>query len=208
MANPGLQISLSVKGRTCLVLGGEEEATEKIHRLLEAGARVTVVHSTLNNELRKLTASGKILHRGRRFRNTDTEGVLLIINTLREDSELASSLYELSKAQHFLVCSSDQPSVSNVMMPALVKQSHLRVAISSSGVAPALASRLRQDLEKVFDEEFGAFINWLAETRESAQASEQDMEQRVALLRQAVDGFKLSCQMTYPPSWSKDKSQT
>lgn len=208
MANPGLQISLNVKGRTCLVLGGEEEATEKILRLLDAGARVTVVHPTLTNELRTLTSSGKILHRGRRFRNTDTEGVLLIMNTLRDDEALSSSLYELSKTQQFLVCSSDQPSLSNVMMPALVKQSHLRVAISSSGVAPALASRLRQDVEKVFDEEFGTFINWLAETRESTQASEQNMEQRAALLRQAVEGFKLSCQITYPPGWDKDRSQS
>ena len=205
MANPGLQISLNVKGRTCLVLGGEEEATEKVYRLLEAGARVTVVHPTLNTELRKLTSSGKILHRGRRFRNTDTEGVLLILNTLRDDAELASSLYELSKSQHFLVCSSDQPSVSNVMMPALVKQSHLRVAISSSGVAPALASRLRQDLEQVFDEEFGTFITWLAEARESAQANVPDMEQRIASLRGAVEGFKLSCQVTYPPSWEQER---
>ncbi len=208
MANPGLQVSLSVKGRTCIVLGGEEEATEKVQRLLEAGARVTVVHPTLNSELRKLTASGKILHRGRRFRNTDTEGVLLVVNTLREDSELAASLYELSKAQHFLVCSSDQPTVSNVMMPALVHQSHLRVAISSSGVAPALASRLRQDLEQVFDEEFGAFISWLAETRETIQSQEGDPEQRVAALRQAVEGFKLSCQLQYPASWKQGQHQT
>ena len=208
MANPGLQISLNVKGRTCLILGGEEEATEKTHRLLEAGAKVIVVHPSLNDELRKLTASAKILHRGRRFRQSDTEGALLIINTIRDDEELSTSLYELSKAHHFLVCSSDQPSLSNVMMPALVTQSHLRLAISSSGVAPALASRLRQDFETAFDEEFGKFINWLAETRESVQANEESMEQRIALLRQAVEGFKLSCQITYPSSWAKENSHS
>ncbi|MFM7842331.1 MAG: NAD(P)-dependent oxidoreductase [Nitrospira sp.] len=51
MANPGFPITLDVKGRLCVVLGGDEEASDKAQRLLDAGAKVTVVSPTLNDAL-------------------------------------------------------------------------------------------------------------------------------------------------------------
>ncbi len=45
-ANPGFQISLDVRGWPVLVIGGNEEATDKVERLLEAGAKVTVISPT------------------------------------------------------------------------------------------------------------------------------------------------------------------
>ena len=132
--NPGFQLSLDVKGRTCLVLGGGDEAAEKAHRLLEAGAKVTAINPTLNDRLRKLTASAKVLHRGRLFRATDAEGVLLVINTLRGDLDFSKSLLELAKKQRFLLWSMDQPEWSTVSMPAVVSRGHLRLQNLISGL--------------------------------------------------------------------------
>src|SRR3989442_14956196 len=164
-ANPGLQISLDVKGRSCLVLGGDDEAAEKVQRLLEAGAKVTVVSPTLNDALRKLTASAKVLHRGRLFRTADAEGVVLVINTLRGNPDFSKSLYELAQRERFLLCSTDQPETSTVMMPALVSRGYLRLAISTSGVAPALASRPRKNLERCLDEKVASFWDAWATVR-------------------------------------------
>ena len=207
-ANPGLQISLDVKGRSCLVLGGDEEAAEKVHRLLDAGAKVTVISPTLNDALRKLTASAKVLHRGRLFRAADAEGVVLVINTLRGNPDFSKSLYELAKQERFLLCSTDQPETSTAMMPALVDRGHLRLAISTSGVAPALASRLRQDLEQVFDDRFASFLEWLATVRDETKATEPDAEQRRALLRDAVNGFRLTAKVEYPKAWLDEREKT
>jgi len=207
-ANPGLQISLDVKGRSCLVLGGDDEAAEKVQRLLEAGAKVTVVSPTLNDALRKLTASAKVLHRGRLFRAADADGVVLVINTFRGNPDFSKSLYELAQRERFLLCSTDQPETSTVMMPALVSRGHLRLAISTSGVAPALASRLRQDLEQVFDDKVASFLEWLATIRDETKATEPDAEQRRALLRDAVNGFRLTGKVEYPKAWLDKRQQT
>ena len=206
--NAGFQLSLDVKGRSCLVLGGGEEASEKVCRLLDAGARVTVISPTLNEPLRKLTASAKILHRGRRFRSTDTDGIVLVINTLQDDSEFSKSLLELARKERFLLWSIDQPDASNVIMPAVVSRGHLRVAISTSGAAPALASRLRQDLEQVFGDDVPPFLEWLAVLRDETKAGEPDAERRRALLREAVEGFKLVGHIEYPETWKKDAGTT
>lgn len=202
--NPGLQISLNVKGRSCVVLGGDEEAVEKVNRLLDAGAKVTVIHPTLHDDLRKLTASAKILHRARRFRASDSEGISLAINTLRDDPEFSDSLFELAKKERFLVCSTDQPEQSNVMMPALVKRGHLRLAVSTSGKAPALASRLRQDLEEIFDENFRSFLDWLADLRDQTMTTETDIERRRKILTEAVGDFKVTGSVEYPKGWNKE----
>jgi len=207
MANPGFPITLDVKGRLCVVLGGDEEASDKAQRLLDAGAKVTVVSPTLNDALRKLTAGAKVIHRVRLFRGQDADGACLVINTLRADEEFSRALYEQAIRDKFLLVSLDQPDYSNVWMPAVLSRGHLRCAISTSGVAPALASRLRQDLEQVFDDTFQSFMDWLASVRESLQDGESDGERRRMLLREAVDGFRLTAKIDYPKAWQNQKAK-
>lgn len=206
-ANPGFQLSLDVKGRSCLVLGGDEEAADKVQRLLDAGAKVTVVSPTLNETLRKLAAAAKILHRVRRFRETDAQGIILVINTLRDDPEFSRALLQLAFKERFLLCSVDQPDCSNALLPAVMSRGHLRLAISTSGVAPALASRLRQDFEQLFDEDFRLFLDWLAEIRDETKEAEPDAEQRRARLREAVTGFRLSGKLDYPAAWLEERQR-
>ena len=205
--NAGFQVTLDLDGRQCLVIGGDEEAVEKTTRLLDAGAKVTVVHSTLHGDLRKLTASGKIIHRGRTFRATDAQGVVLILNVVKDDLALAKSLHELSKTGRFLVWSMDQTAYSTILMPALVNRGPLRIAISTSGTAPALAKTLRQNLESVFDEEFDQFLDWLGALREELKKTEaSDLRRRERLL-EAVNGFALIATLQYPNSWKLSEEQ-
>lgn len=199
--NAGFQVTLDVDGRQCMVIGGDEEAVEKVHRLLDAKAKVTVVNPTLHVELRKLTASGKIIHRGRTFRTSDAQGVVLILNVLKDDLVLAKSLFELAKTERCLVWSVDQPDYSTVTMPALVKRGNLRIAISTSGTAPALAKVLRQNLELLFDEEFEQFLEWLGALREELKHTEVSDLRRRERLTEAVNGFQLTGELQYPNSW-------
>jgi precorrin-2 dehydrogenase/sirohydrochlorin ferrochelatase len=199
--NAGFQVTVDLDGRQCMVIGGDEEAVEKIHRLLDAGAKITVVNPTLHVELRKLTASGKIIHRGRTFRSSDAQGVVLILNVLKDDLDLAKSLYELAKTERCLVWSMDQPDYSTITMPALVKRGNLRIAISTSGTAPALAKVLRQNLELLFNEEFDQFLDWLGALREEFKNTEVSDIRRRERLTEAVNGFQLTGELQYPNSW-------
>lgn len=207
-ANSGFAVSLDVKGWPCLVLGGDEEASEKTLRLLDAGAKVTVVSPTLNETLRTLTSSAKVIHRGRNFREADIESVILVLNTIRGDQEFSRSLVTLARDKKFLLWSVDQPAASTVIMPAVVASGHVRVAISSSGVAPALSGFMKEDLEKILDAEFAAFVDWLGQLREQARTNEPDAEKRRALLREALDGFRLLGKVQYPKVWADERAKT
>jgi precorrin-2 dehydrogenase/sirohydrochlorin ferrochelatase len=207
VANPGFPLVLDVRGWPVLVIGGDEEASEKSQRLLESGARVTVISPTLNEPLRLLAASGKIIHRGRHFRDTDLEHVILILNTLRGDRDFAQMLVTQAREKRVLLWSVDYPEASSVTMPAVVAVGHVRVAISTSGMAPALSGFIKEDLEQILDAEFIEFVEWLGQLREQAKANEPDAEKRRALLRDALDGFRFLGKVRYPNVWLERRAQ-
>ncbi len=204
-ANPGFPVTLDVRGYPVLVLGGDEEAADKTQRLLESGARVTVVSPTLHETLKQLAASAKVVHRGRHFRETDLESAVLVMNTIRGDKEFSRMLFAKAREKKFLLWSVDYPEASTVTMPAVVASGHARVAISTSGMAPALSGFMKEDLEKILDSEFASFVEWLGQLRDQAKANEPDAERRRALLREALDGFRLLGKVQYPKVWLEER---
>lgn len=206
-ANPGFPLVLDVKEWPVLVIGGDEEAAEKSQRLLESGARVMVVSPTLNDTLKQLAASAKIIHRGRHFRDADLDHVILILNTIRGDREFANMLSAKAREKRVLLWSVDYPEASSVTMPAVVASGHVRVAISTSGVAPALSGFMKEDLEHILDAEFIEFVEWLGHLREQAKRNEPDAEKRRALLRDALDGFRLRGKVQYPAVWAEERAK-
>ncbi|GKS58613.1 precorrin-2 dehydrogenase [Nitrospira sp.] len=203
--NPGFPISLDVKGWPCLVLGGDQEAADKAQRLLDAGAKVSVINPTLNDTLKKLTASAKVIHRGRMFRTTDLPGVVAVLNCIKDDTAFAEGLMELARKDRFQLWTVDQPQYSTFSMPAVVTRGSLRIAISTGGASPALASRIRQDLEAIFGPEAEEFIAWLAELRGETKATEADFIKRRDILTSAVEEFKLTGQANYPTTWLEQR---
>jgi precorrin-2 dehydrogenase / sirohydrochlorin ferrochelatase len=205
-ANPGFPLVLDVRSWPVLVIGGDEEAAEKSQRLLDSGARVTVISPTLNEPLRHLAASGKLIHRGRHFRETDLEHTILILNAIRGDRDFAQMLYAKAREKRVLLWSVDYPEASSVTMPAVAAAGHVRVAISTSGVAPGLSGFMKEDLEHILDAEFIAFVDWLGQLREQAKANEPDAEKRRALLHDALDGFRFLGKVQYPKVWLERRS--
>jgi precorrin-2 dehydrogenase/sirohydrochlorin ferrochelatase len=92
-------------------------------------------------------------------------------------------------------------------MPAVVAVGHVRIAISTSGTAPALSGFMKEDLEHILNEEFVEFVEWLGQLREQAKANEPDAEKRRALLREALDGFRFLGRVQYPKVWLDRRSQ-
>ena len=207
-ANPGFPVTLDVKGYVVLVVGGDEEAAEKTQRLLDAGAKVIVISPTLHEKLKLLAASAKVIHRGRQFRETDLESAVFVLNMIRGDKDFARMLFAKARERKFLLWSVDFPEASTANMPAVVEAGHTRVAISTSGMAPALSGFMKEDLERILDAEFIAFVDWLGQLREQAKSNEPDVEKRRTMLREALDGFRLLGKVQYPKVWLDERAAT
>ena len=96
------------------------------------------------------------------------------------DPDLTRQVHSLARRRKILVNSFDQPLYSDFGMVALVDPGHLRVGISTSNASPSLSSRLRQDLETLFDDEFVAYLDQLARLRSHLRSREPDPRKRAA----------------------------
>ena len=201
--NPHFQVGLDVADRRCLVIGGGGEALDKTRRLLDARARVLVVAPELCRELADLLAAGRIDWRAGRYRSDDLRGAHLIINTVRSDHDLCRQVFAAAQRQRTPINTYDLPQYSTLAMAALVTCGHLRISISTSNAAPALAGRLRRDLTDLLATapDLEEFLAALGEIRDLAKQHVPDAGARRALLRGLADGLRLRGAIDLPPDW-------
>src|SRR4051794_20246087 len=195
------QASLDVEGRPCLMVGGGGEAEEKTGRLLDAGAHVTVVSPDVTPQVDAWAREGAIALHRRRFETADLDGIYLAVNTVKSDPELSRRIYEECEARRILISAYDQPEASNFVMVALVRSGRLRVAFATGATSPALASTLRGEFERIFDDEFGQFVEYLADQRRALEATLPKGPERSEALRRLVRGLRVTAQVTYPPEY-------
>ncbi len=83
------------------------------------------------------------------------------------------------------MCNSvDEPDRCDFYYPAVVRRGPLQIAISTGGLFPALAQRLRQDLEMQFGPEYGAWIEEIASERKELLTSNLSIGERNERLRE------------------------
>ena len=201
--NPHFQVGLDVAGRRCLVLGGRGEALDKTLRLLDARARVLLIAPELCGGLADLYGAGRFEWRQRRYRSEDLRGAHLVINTVRSDPALCERVFAEAQRIRIPINTYDLPRYSTLAMAALVTCGHLRISISTSNAAPAVAGRLRGDLADLLagDPELAEFLAALGQIRALVKQRIADPGERRALLRGLAGGLRLRGTVELPAGW-------
>jgi phosphoadenosine phosphosulfate reductase len=168
---------LDLRGRSCVVVGGGEVAGQKVEGLLAAGAAVTVIAPALTTGLRSSAAEGVIAWRPRDFREGDLSGAYLAFAAT--DSSAANRLVrEEAERLRIPINAADDPPNCSFILPAIHRDGDLVVAVSSSGKAPAVAARLRDQIAEELGEGFGTYLDLLGELRAEVRALYQTFEER------------------------------
>lgn len=145
---------MSLQGRRALVAGGTEVAARKVELLLSAGAQVTLIADTVVGEIAQLIDEGRISWAGRAFDEADLSGISLVV--VASDDEALQARVSLAAQQRCLpVNVVDRPRLSSFIMPAIVDRAPVTIAISTGGAAPALARRLRAEIERALPAAIG-----------------------------------------------------
>jgi uroporphyrin-III C-methyltransferase/precorrin-2 dehydrogenase/sirohydrochlorin ferrochelatase len=171
-------IFVKLEGRPVLVVGAGPVAEGKVNGLLSAGAAVTVVAPTATSEIKRLAADGALIWRERRFLPQDLDGAALVIAAVPR--EVAAAVYEEARRRGILCNSVDDPDNCDFYYPAVVNRGDLQIAISTAGRSPALAQRLRIELERRFGPEYAEWIRELGDARRELFAAdiEPDLRRR------------------------------
>jgi len=139
-------------------------AERKARGLLAAGARVTVISPALTKGLKRLAEKGEVRHVGRAFRPGDLEGAGLVVAA--SGSKAANrAAFEEARRLGIPANTADDPGLCTFIVPSVIERGELTVAISTSAKAPALARRLREELEGVIGPEYAAVVEIIGAAR-------------------------------------------
>ena len=157
-------IYLKLEQRRCLVVGAGTIAAAKIASLLRAGGRVTVVAPEASPELREAAAERRFDWVARGFETADLDGAFLVIAATDQQS-VNHRVAEEARARNILCNSVDDPPDCDFFYPSVVRRGDLQIAISTAGKSPALAQRLRAEIDALLEPETGEWLDALGETR-------------------------------------------
>jgi siroheme synthase-like protein len=172
--------------RRCLVIGGSDEAERKVQGLLDCEASVTVLSAGLTAQLHDWVGNGMITWIPRAYEPGDLQGAFLVIVTDR-NSHITERICQEAHELGTLLNVADDPAHSIFVAGSVVRQGPLTIAISTSGCAPALAVRLRQQFERDFGPEYAVLLGLLRELRASLAGRDANAQERRALWYRLLD---------------------
>jgi precorrin-2 dehydrogenase/sirohydrochlorin ferrochelatase len=168
---------LKLSSRQCLVVGAGTIGETKIAGLLETGAKIRVVAPKATAQVRFWAQAKAIEWHQRAFQPSDLEGMFLVV-AATSSTELHERIFALASQCGVLCNIVDVPAFCDFYYPSVVQRGALQIAISTTGLSPALAQRLRKELEDQFGPEYADWLVQLGEARDRLHATDMDPEER------------------------------
>jgi precorrin-2 dehydrogenase / sirohydrochlorin ferrochelatase len=174
---------LKLDQRQCLVVGAGTVALEKVEGLLRCGACVRVVSPEAIPAVRLLSDEGKIEWFARRFAPEDIAGSHLVI-AATSDQAVNRAVFEEASRRAILCNTVDDPPLCDFFFASVVERGDLQIAISTSGKSPALAQRLRREIDSELVPDLGRWLEDLGDLRREALERMPSGELRRGLLHE------------------------
>ena len=178
-----LPIFLKLEGRNCLLVGAGNVALEKIGSLLSTGLRLRVVAPEARDEVKQLAADGTLEWVQRRFEESDLDGMFLVIAATNAP-EVNAAVYQGCVARNIVCNSVDDIPNCDFYFGSVVRRGGLQIAISTGGNSPAVAQRLKREIDAQLPQDFGEWLEDLGQLRREVLAAHPRGEERKALLHE------------------------
>jgi uroporphyrin-III C-methyltransferase/precorrin-2 dehydrogenase/sirohydrochlorin ferrochelatase len=177
-------IFVKLHGRLVVVVGGGNIAAGKIPGLLQGQARVTVIAPEINSQVSTWVDTGEIQWSAKEFAPNDLQDVTLVIAATSIPA-VNAAVFQAAQA-HGIFCNAvDDIANCHFYYGSIVQRGDFQIAISTNGKSPALAQRLRKELEQQYPTEYAAWLDSLGDAREKLRASsdpKENLEENKAIL--------------------------
>lgn len=174
-----------------VVIGGGQVALRKVRGLLEAGATIELISPEVDEELVELSRKGELILEQRDYQKGDLKGAFLVI-AATDDTNVNHAAWEEAQQVGCLINVVDDPVHCNFILPALVRRGDLSIAVSTGGASPALARRIREELETEYGPDYGDLTALLGEVRPELMANHVPGEARLMAALDLIDSKLLT----------------
>jgi precorrin-2 dehydrogenase/sirohydrochlorin ferrochelatase len=176
-------IFLKLAARPCVVVGAGNIAESKIESLLQAEAHVTVIAPEALPRVREWAEAGQLTWHRREYQHGDVAGAFLVVAGTAT-AAVNRAVFAEASASNILVNAVDDPPFCDYYFPSVVRRGELQIAISTAGESPALAQRLRKEINAALPLDTGEWLMELGRLRREVTAVEPVGETRKGLLHQ------------------------
>src|SRR6266849_2013000 len=174
-------IFLKLKGRLVVVVGGGIVAEGKLFGLLSAGARVRVISPAITSAIAERVRKREIDWLPKTFAPGDLAGAYLVIAATSAPG-VNEAVFREAETRGILCNAVDDIEHCHFYYGSIVQRGDLQIAISTNGKSPALAQRLRKELEAQFGPQYEMWLEWLGAARELLRAAHPATESKKVLL--------------------------
>jgi precorrin-2 dehydrogenase/sirohydrochlorin ferrochelatase len=157
-------ISLDLRDKPVLLVGGGEVAFRKAQGLSRSGCQPTVVALALTPAFLAWLEQQSFQVEQRAYRSGEAAQYFLVISATN-DPEVNQRVFEDAQRAGRLINVVDQPGLCNIYIPSRIERGALQVSISTDGQCPAFARWLRRELEGVIPERYGLLLARIAAIR-------------------------------------------
>jgi len=175
-------IFLKLTSRPCIVVGAGNLAESKIESLRAAEAQVTVIAPEASPAILELARSGEITWLQRAYLPGDIAPGTFLVVTATNVPAVNRAVYLEATGKSILCNAVDDPPYCDFYFPSLVKRGNLQIAISTAGDSPALAQRLRKELNAALPLDLGPWLEELGNLRREVLQLEPLNDSRKQLL--------------------------
>ncbi len=178
-----LPIFVNLENRRVLLVGAGNVALDKIGTLLKTGLRLRVVAPRVLPQVRKLAAEGKLELIERAVEPDDLDGNFLVI-TATDSAEVNHAVYREAIGRNIPCNSVDDIPNCDFFFGSVVRRGDLQIAISTAGASPAVAQRLRREIDEQLPQDLGEWLARLGELRREVLETHPRNEERRLLLHE------------------------
>ncbi|HEY1743609.1 MAG TPA: bifunctional precorrin-2 dehydrogenase/sirohydrochlorin ferrochelatase [Granulicella sp.] len=176
-------IFLKLAARPCVVIGAGHIAESKIESLLQAEAHVTVIAPEALPRVQQWAEAGEIVWNQREYAPGDLAGAFLVVAATATPA-VNRAVFAEANAADILCNAVDDPPFCDFYFPSVVQRGELQIAISTAGESPALAQRLRKEINAQLPLDTGEWLQELGRLRREVTAVEPIGEPRKLLLHE------------------------
>jgi len=176
-------IFLKLAARPCIVIGAGHLAESKIESLQAANAQITVIAPEASERIQSLAAAGEIQYHRRPYAEGDLTGSFLVVAATNVPA-VNRAVFQEATEKGVLCNAVDDPPFCDFYFPSVVRRGDLQIAISTAGASPALAQKIRKDINAQLPLDAGEWLAELGNLRREVVAAEPLNDERRWLLHQ------------------------
>lgn len=181
-------IFLDLTGKKCVVTGEGFEVAAKVRALAEASADVRYINPRAVPEIEALAAAGSVRWEVREFSPEDLDECFLVITCSPRNADI----FRMAEARNVLCNAVDDPANCRYSYGSIHRSGDLTVGISTNGIAPAIAVRLKQKFQREIGPEYGELLEQLRRIRPEITSRITDFDKRKQLWYAIADSEALA----------------